>query len=1089
MKKLMLLVTCLLLACTGMVYGQSVTINGTIVDGETNEPIIGASVQEEGNLSNGVVTDLDGHFSISVSSSKSKLVVKYLGYKDQVVAASNGMRIVMESDTKMLQTVVVETGYGAQTKVSSVGSAAVVDGETIENKNPSDVTKALAGEFAGVQVTNSSGQPGQTGSIQIRGVASVNASTSPLYVVDGIPYMGDIASINPNDIASTTVLKDATATSLYGARGANGVVVITTKKGSTGTQGKIDVDVKYGGNMRLLPLYDVISSPEEYTEMGWQSIYNYLYYIAGNSQSQAQTQAGYQLFGGAEGVAKRYNMWQANGRDLIDPATGKFYEGTDRKYTPENWQDYIFRTGHKFEATVKFSGGSDKTTYYTSFGYLKDQGYYIASDYNRLTTRSNLNFQPKKWLRGDLNISYAYSEMNNPGQGSNMNNGFAYVNETPPIYPVLEHDPITGEVVKDERVGGDAFDYGSYTDTYGSRGYGLGINPAGALRLDKQHYSMHQLVMSGDLEAQLYKGNSANATHDLKLTANVGYQYYGQSAYSLTNMFYGDAEGVGRISKNYYNYMTITANQMLKYGTVIADDHTLDVFVAHEAVIDYAESGSGSVSQLLLPDGVEWSNGAVYDGLSSSTGRERLESYFGQLRYNFADKYSLHATLRGDGSSVFAKGHRWGVFGSVGAAWMMSQENFIRDNAKWIKELKLKASWGTAGNKEIGQYAWTDRYSIESIDRLPALIWGGRGNPNLTWEKTAQTNVGVEFAFFKNGMFNGEIEYYHKNVTNLLFPRSVASSQGYSSYYVNDAALALNGIEFQFGVKAVDRNNVKLNFRLTGAFERDKMTLMPIDHDGSDERMLMNGAMSLGHSNFEWFLPEYMGVDPETGEAMYASYVDPENPEETITNVYLYELQHPGCTLEKGTTKSPTSTAYAASNYVYNSKGKCLRARPDVYGGFGIDMKLYGVDISAFFNYQLGGYGFDSSYAMLMESGKFGARNWHVDMRNAWTETNTNTDVPRLSNGYDLYSNYTSTRFLTSLNALQLANVRIGYSLPSKVVSKMKLNNLNFWVSGENLFVLSARRGYNPFASYTGGSSTYSYSPLSTIMGGIKFQF
>ena len=1087
MKKVVLLIVGLFVLCIGAAFGQT-TINGTVYD-ETGESVVGAAVQVKGTTK-GAVTDMDGKFSVEVTPENKTLVISYMGYKTVEIEGRNGMSVHLEVEATTLTEVIVQTGYDAQAKTTQVGSNQQISGEVIEKKSPSDVTKGIAGEFAGVSVTNSSGQPGTVGAVRIRGAASVNASTDPLYVIDGVPYSGTVANINPADIASTTVLKDATATALYGARGANGVIVITTKKGTAGAEGKIDVDVKYGANMRLLPMYETITSPEEYVELGWRSLFNQAFHLSGVAENIAKRQAGFKLFGTADGVANRYNLWKAAGRDLINPETGKFYDGIERKYTPESWRDYIFRTGSRFEADVKFHGGSDKTTYYTSIGYLKDEGYYIASNFNRLTVRSNIDYQPKKWLKGNMNMSYAYYDINNPGQGENMNNGFAYVNETPPIYPVLQHDPITGELVNDPLLGGWAYDYGNYGRD--SRGYGLGINPAGALHLDKQKTSGHQFSLNALFEAQLYKGNSNHATHDLKLSANVGYQYFGRYGYSLTNMFYGDAEGVGRLSRSYLHYMNLTANQILRYMTVIADDHTISAFVAHEAMIDVAAESYGSVSQLLLPEGVEWSNGAVYDELSSGTDRERMESYFGQLNYNYKERYLFQGSLRGDGCSQFAAGHRWGLFYGVGLGWMISNEDFVQNsNAKeWLKTLKYKISYGVTGNNGIGSYNYVDLYGIGKLNQRPTLQWSTRGNPNLTWESTANFNTGFEFGFFKDERLSGEIEFYNRNVHNLLFPRRVAPSLGYTSYYVNDGILVLRGVEFLLNAKIVKTNKVSLDFRVTGAFERDKMKQLPIDHDGSTKRMIMNGSMSVGHSRYSWLLPVWAGVDEATGKAQYWHYFDPANTDEVLTNIERYMLEHPNAKLDSAKTTAPIDPAtYAGDKYVRNAKGKVLRARPDIFGGFGFNLSVYGVELSTFFEYQIGGYGYDASYATLMHSDQFGSRNWHIDTRNSWTETNTHTDVPRLSNGYDLYANYGSSRFLTSLTALRLANVRLGYNLPTKAVEKMKLKSLGFYITGDNLFVLSARKGYNPFASYTGGSSTYSYSPLSTIIGGIKLQF
>ncbi|HRS68326.1 MAG TPA: SusC/RagA family TonB-linked outer membrane protein, partial [Paludibacteraceae bacterium] len=507
MRKLTLLVAGLFMLCASAVYGQSRTISGKVVSLDDNEPVIGASILVKGTT-NGTISDVDGGFELSASP-EDTLVVSYIGMSSVQILAKNAKIISLQSSATELEEVVT-FAYATGTKKSFTGSATIVGSEKIEKKNATEVSKALAGEVAGLQVVSTSGQPGTSASVRIRGIGSVNSSTDPLYVVDGIPYDGDVSAIDPSDIASTTVLKDATATSLYGSRGANGVILITTKKGTAGAEAKIDVDVKYGVNTRLLPMYDVVTSPEEYATMSWQGLYNYFRKIQNNSQDQAVKKANDYLFSSL-GIPVMYNIWNQSGSLLINPYAGdgsinpSFSTDALRKVGYENlesWKGAIFRVGQKMETNLKIHGGSDKTTYYTSFGYLKDEGYYIGSDYNRFTVRSNIDHQAKKWLKGNLNLAYTYSEFNNPGQSDNMNNGFNYVNGIPPIYPVYQRNP-DGSIKLDSKTGNYAYDYGMYEGE--GRLFGSGINPAGALQLDKTRQLQHQVSASGMLEIQFYK--------------------------------------------------------------------------------------------------------------------------------------------------------------------------------------------------------------------------------------------------------------------------------------------------------------------------------------------------------------------------------------------------------------------------------------------------------------------------------------------------------------------------------------------------------------------------------------------------------
>lgn len=1130
MRKLILMFSALVL-CIGVAFGQGKTISGSVVDDASGEAVIGATIQVKGAEASGTITDFDGNFTITLPDGHKTLVVSYVGYETLEVEAKNGMVIRMATSSEMLDEVMV-VAYGTSTKQTFTGSAQVVKGETLEKKNPSEVTKALAGEIAGVQVVSSSGQPGTSASIRIRGIGSVNSSTSPLYVVDGIPYEGDISAIDPSDIASTTVLKDATATSIYGSRGANGVILITTKKGTSGESGKIDIDIKYGGNMRLLPMYETITNPVDFVKIAWEAIKNG---GAGNNASLA-------LFspGGVEGgLPSAYNMWYASGMDVDDDiilANGEFNPAAKLKpgyvSDPEQgWKKAIFRNGQKLDATLKIHGGSEKTTYFTSFGYLKDEGYYIGSDYSRLSARANIDHQAKKWLRGNMNMSYSYSTVNNPGQSSNMNNGFAYVNECPAIYPVFQRNE-RGERVKDPKIPGKyAYDYGDIDVNGKSLGrlYGQGINPAGALQYDKQNTQQHQFVGNGMLEVTFVKG--------FKFTTNFGAQYVSSVASNLTNNYYGDAANVGRIAKASQNYLALTWNQLLSYNTDFGGDHNFDVLLGHEIAYTSSSVMQAGKNIIVRPDGLELGNAIEMSYITSSTGKYTLDSYFAQLKYSYRDRYFFYGALRGDGSSRFARGHRWGVFGSVGVTWLMSNEDFMQD-VNLLKNFKIKASWGVLGNQEISNFLYTDWYAVENVGGEPGYKLEYIGNSDLTWESSNIANVGIEFSLGK--YLDAEIEYYYKYTTDMLFPRYVAPSLGYGYYYVNDGALSNQGVEFQFNVHAVNTNAVKFDIRLNGGYYQNRVTKMPLDN--SDKPMIMNGSWSLGHSLYDWYLPEYRGVNPESGYGTYSMFYDknwvnnelgadfdhsnPEfggyesryaissvhnhiltyyltpdqysklEPEQLESNRYTQVseaeqkdmLKHP----EKYLGKTVTDNYQNASSF-YVGKTPI----PALQGGFGFDLSVYGVELSASFQYSLGGWGYDSAYALLMHDGRAGSTNWHKDIANRWQEGKTYSDkelmtiAPKLTNGSSAgtYANATSTRFLTSTNYLTLSNVRIGYSFPKKMIEKIKLNNLTLWVSGDNLFALTARKGYLPNTSFSGGSSTYAYTPLSTILGGIKISF
>ena len=1087
MKKLFTLLT---LCVLSVAVFADMKVTGVVVD-ENGEPEVGASIMITGTTK-GTITDNDGEFTITVPDDAKTLTVSSIGKKTTEVAIKKNMRIVMIENVEVIQDIVA-IGYQNVSKGSFAGSAQAVDAETIEKKSPSEITKALAGEVAGLQVVTTSGQPGSTASLRIRGIGSVSASYEPLIIVDGVTYSGGLSSIDPGDIASTTVLKDATATSLYGSRGANGVIVITTKKGTSGETGKIDVDVKYGANMHLLPMYDVITDPKEYVEMAWMGIYNSLApTYPSNKRALLITAVNNTLYSPA-GLPDIYNLWDAAGSTLIDGYTGKFFPDVKYKNGYENmptWEDELFRVGQKLDASVRISGGSEKTTYYTSFSYLKDEGYYINSDFNRFTVRSNIDHQAKKWLKGSLNLAYTYSTTNAAGQGGNMNNGFAFVNEIPPIYPVFLYNE-DGSIQIDPKTGGYAYDYGMREGS--GRGYATGINPAGSLRYDRDYTTQNQVIANGMLEFKLPK--------DFKFTVNVGAQYLGATNSDYTNAYYGDAAGLGRISKTQYNIFSITANELLEYNKQLGD-HSIRVMAGHENQFSSTSVMGGSMSKVALTEGqsvLEWGNAVKMSGMSSYTIEQALDSYFANANYIYNEKYGITANYRADGSSKFAKGHRWGHFGSVGATWMFTNESFLQNN-EWIKNGKLRASWGVLGNQDIGNFYYEDQHEVNNTDDEVATVKVFKGSPDITWERSSQVDIGLEFDL--NKYLSAEFDYFYKFTDNILMPKYQAPSTGYSAVWVNGGSMENQGVEFQMEVHAVDDRNVKLNIRLNGGHYANKILSLPKNIDGENDQMNYNGGMAVGHSLYEYNMVEFAGVDATTGEALYTSYYDAdlgtwgynsaaelrergETGRNYIGNLYTYLDEHPGANVRD---TAITNHPYATSSFT----GK--KAEPGIDGGFGIDLEVYGVTLDISCSYRFGGYGYDGSYAQLMNSDKAGRFNWHVDMRNAWNalmtdEEKASATIPRLSNGTDLYANYGSTRFLISNTYLSLNNVRLGYNFPKKLIEKIKLNSLNLYVTADNLAIISARKGYNPMTSFSGSSDTYQYTPLSTIMGGVKFQF
>ena len=1039
----------------------------------------GLSIQAAGT-NVGVVTDLDGKFSLTMPKGKTVLRVSYVGMETVEVVGKRNMKIVLKHDETGLDEVLV-VAYGKTTKQAFTGSATQIGGEAIAVKNTSEITKALQGEVAGVQVFNTSGQPGSNATIYINGMGTPNSSNTPLYVVDGIPFGADLSAINPNDMESMTVLKGPTATALYGARAANGVILITTKKGERGTV-KIEGEFKYGANARWIPQYETIGSPERFTELTWESLKNGFMQGHGFAEDRAKMYASHYLFDtGAYGIAANYNMWNAAGDELIDPETGRFYEGITRKYSPESWKDNIFSTGQKIEGNVNISGGTSRMTFFTSLGFLKDEGYYIGSDFQRFNVRNNVTADVTSWLRTSLNLSYANMVSNQPGQSDDQsNNGFQFVNAMPALFPVFEHDA-DGNLVEDPVVGGYRYDYGM---NYGyGRGYGAGINPAGALQLDKDKSKTNQLRGNLSVDARFLK--------DFKFTVNVGMDYLNTTNDILTNPYYGDAEGVGRIEKYQLNYMNVTSNEILSYAKTF-DKHSFDAFIAHEATWSENKYTDGQMSDIIRGNNLEWSNAIIMSYMSSDKYRTALESYFGQVNYNYDNRYFANAAIRRDGSSRFADGNRWGTFGSLGFGWVITNEQFMK-NISWLKYLKFKADWGLLGNQSIltvssaiNSYPYLDLFSISNNNDYASIRFAYKGNKDLTWEKTNSFNFGLEFNVAN--LVEGEFRYFNNTTRDMLYMKQVAPSLGFASYPVNDGKVRNSGIEFNLKWHAIKTNDMKLDVRLNGTSYSNKIIAMPHDDTtGLPKPYEIQGgyAWAEGHSLYDYYVREWAGVDPDNGAALYNQYynVKADGTRDIITDMESYASKN---TIEKLEVEKTSDYNSATRKFVGAS------AVPDLTGGFGFDFYYKGLEVSTTFSYGIGGKAYDNVYAALMGDNGPGQNNWSVDIENRWQNPGDITDVPVLTAGFSDYASFanaTSTRFLTSRSFLSLNNARIGYTLPKEWFKNVGINKLSVYVTGENLFVATARKGFVSMASITGASGRSQYLPVSTVMGGVKIEF
>lgn len=1071
MKKLLFLLVGIAFTASQILAQRTVT--GKVTD-EKNSPIPNASVQAKGTQA-GTVTGVDGTFKLTVPEGIHFLVFSSVGMDPQEVSigSKTTINVTLKAIEKSLQEVVV-VGYTTTTKQAFTGSAKDVSGDKLINKNVSNVSQALAGEIPGVRVINTSGQPGTVATIRIRGIGSVNGNRDPLYVVDGVPFSGGINALNPEDIASVTVLKDAAATAIYGVDGANGVIVITTRTGK-GTKSFIEVDGKYGSNFSGLPRYDVLTSPEEFIALGWEALYNEGV-KAGNPDPT--NYANTRLFSN-NGISPNNNIWNVTtGADLIDPVTRTVKAGVTRKYDPERWEDFAFQPSTRTEANIKIGGGEGRTNYYTSFGYLKDIGYSIKTDFQRLTGRINLNHEVKPWLSTVFNINYANTITNNNGQAANSNSVFWFVDNLPPIYPLFLRDA-NGNKVADPIFGGYQYDYGSTGRKFGSLTNAIADANYNTIKTVRNE-------LTGNTSITL------KFTKNLTLENRLGVQYYNNAGVSLTNKFYGSAASQnGSIFQSKSELMSLDLLNMLRYARRFGP-HNLEVLAAHDGTKFRQTFSSASGYNLVDNYSLELSNAIVINPTANSyTNTNNVESYFSQVNYDYKSTYYLSGTIRRDGSSRFIKGQSWGTFGSVGAGWIISKIPGFINKVKFVDYLKLKASYGVLGDQSgLSYYPGYTSISIGNLNNQPSFGVPVPGNPDLTWETAKMFQTGVDFRL--GTYLSGSVEYYVKNTDNLIFQRRVGPSNGYALITVNDGQLRNQGIEFDLTWHALNKKNYFLDVNINGEHFTNKITTMPIDPSTSKPKIIDNQSpygWAKGHSVYDYYMRNFAGVDPTDGTSTWTLYYDDLNGNkaydagEEVLDLEAFYATNPA---KKGTLLTGVTKTYSKATQYYIGKS----ALPQLRGALNLNGGFKGIRVDVQFLYSFGGYAYDGAYATLMGNGLIGGNNWSTDIRGRWQKAGDITNVPRISDNADANVNSLSTRFLTKANYILLNNIKIGYTVPASVMKRIGIvQEISFWVSGDNLWLHSKRNGFNPATSETGGTSMYTYSPLSTVSTGLKIRF
>ncbi len=1014
------------------------TIKGNVAD-NIGEPIIGATVLEQGASGNGTVTDIDGNFSLSLKGNSKKIVISYVGMKTQTVdvAGKSSVNVVLEDEATSLNDVVV-IGYGTVKKKDLTGSVATVNSEVLQAVPVANASEALTGKMAGVQVTTTEGSPDAEVKIRVRGGGSITQTNDPLYIVDGFPVDG-ISDIPANDIEDITVLKDASSTAIYGSRGANGVILVTTKSGK---EGKVKVSYNaYYSWKKIAKTYDVLDT---YEYAKWQYEYALLY---------------------NNGDASKISHYTDKFGNYQDMDLYKGVEGND-------WQDLAYgRIGHTFNHNININGGSENIKYAFSYAHMNDKAIMYGSSFKRDNFSLKLNTKPSKKTTLDFQARYADTSIF--GGGANEAAG-AYDTDRRLRYAVLYTPlPMKGIDGTDELEGSSFYD------------------PITTAKDNDQKKKRRNLNLAGSFGWEVYK--------DLKLKTEFGYdtydeysqRFWGASAYYIKNVPAKENQGkpairnVDTMRHRFRNTNTVSYDFKKIFGK--DSPHSLNLLVGHEYVITKKHAITDEVHGFPTDYDAEtaWkltAQGIPYTIEDFYSADDKLLSWFGRANYNFQDKYLLSATFRADGSSKFSKANRWGYFPSAAIAWRISSEPFMKGTQKWLDDLKIRFSYGTAGNNNIPVGQLVQEYSPKATSWVNGITtyWAPSkvmANPDLKWETTITRNIGLDFTLF-GGKLNGNIEGYINTTKDLLieFP---TSGSGYDTQYRNLGKTQNTGFEVSLTYHIVNKKDWGIDFTGNIGYNKNEIKELGINdfetnsnwgstEIGNDYRIAVGHAVGeiVGYKSAgRYEVSDFTGYDAATKEWM---------PKDGVVN----------SSSVIGTIRPGSMKLQDINNDgVVDAKDITTigNVNPDFVGGFSLNARAYGFDLAANFNFSIGNKVYNANKIEYTTASytKFSQyRNLSTDMASGkrWTYVNDAgefvTDPATLASmnaNTTMWSPYMSKFVLTdwaieNASFLRLNTLTLGYTLPETLTRQAGINSLRFYVTAYNVFCITGYSGSDPEA-------------------------
>ena len=1021
-------------------FAQTV-IKGNVTD-NTGEPIIGASVIEQGTNTGGV-TDLDGNFTITLTGNSKKLKISYVGMKPQVVnvAGKSTINVKLEDDSNSLNDVVV-IGYGAVKKKDLTGAVATVDNKALTQVPVASASEALTGKMPGVQITTTEGSPDADVKIRVRGGGSITQSNDPLYIVDGFP-VETISDIPASDIEDITVLKDASSTAIYGSRGANGVILVTTKGGK---EGKTSVSYNaYYSWKKIAKKLDVLNA-RDYTE--WQ-------YELANLLDKTDNYEKY--FGSYDDI------------DLYD------------NVATNDWQDIVYgRTGHTFNQNLNINGGSDKIKYAFSYARMDDKAIMQMSNFVRDNLSLKLNAKPTKRVSLDFQARWSKTKINGGGANEqsstyNTDKRLRYAIQYTP-YPVPGLSTDTDD-----------------DDTTNSSFY----NPVTSLKDNDQKRTRITFNMSGAFTWELYK--------NLKFKTEFGYdtykvdtkRFFGPTTYYVKNVPASANQGLPAITlTNQYrtkfrNTNTVSYDFKDIFGK--NSDHSLNVLLGEEYIIMKNElmtnTAHGFPANFTSAEAWKFTTqGTPYEINDFYDPNDILNSYFGRINYNYKEKYLLSATARADGSSKFAKGNRWGFFPSVAAAWRISSEPFMKGAEKWLDDLKLRLSYGTAGNNNIASGLLTQEFQANAtswINGYNSYISPSKtmANADLKWETTITRNVGVDYTMFGSKL-TGSIDAYWNNTKDLLIQYPVAGT-GYDYQYRNMGETRNMGLEFALTWNAINKKNFGLTVGANISFNKNKV--LSLGQIESIDNISTQWASSEIDQDFVIKKGEPIGQIWGYKSAGRYEVDDFDIEASKAKNKWILKDGVVDCSTVLGTSVRPGSMKLAEIKE--NKTGKITTAdrtvigdtNPAHTGGFNINARVYGFDLTANFNWSVGNDVYNANAIEYTQTSKYQYRNLIDKMASGsrWTNIDANGNLLNWNNAEELaalnanttmWSPYTGKYVLTDYyvedaSFLRLSTLTLGYTLPTTLTKRVGINSLRFYVTAYNVFCITNYSGFDPEVS------------------------